>query len=553
MPPNLVTLFAHVMSRVNEGGRSSRSSPHSWDEVLQSASSPGSTSSGLFPMSAQDWRKAEAFSAQLQSLLAARQSRCASNGHSQAARHCVNGVASSCSPCVVGSLEHSKEDVASQTESMSSTSSSTSSSAGKGFSYANGKVKGKAKSMAIHAGSFDTPSGDAGTATPNPLVAWPHHSAHRVTPKESSRAGEPSAPSKLIGRVAASRRVNGSADGAVASLAVSHQPGPGAFETPIHSSQHAAPPGAPGGGTSRSRDNSPSRYPARLRSRRFPQLGGSGENSEVKPPRTLGQGADTVDEDDQAQRARRPSPRNSRSSPARGEHPQDWLVASGSVASAQQHEQLNEADCQRNGMRTRTAQKAAHELEPANGPHSGTYRSHAEAVTIGSPAAMEFRQSPPPIVSVATGGGISNPKLEATARPRQVLEGRVRANPVPRSSVGGRNYTDNQVRQLGLIEASVVSSATAKDRAMYNLPRQGRTLTLTNVFKFVALRGAGAMYRLATEKQIEAHTGRHSNFYDGKIDSRVVGIIRRDIGDETITKSRKFSKVLLSLIAEGES
>lgn len=552
MPPNLVTLFAHVMSRANEGGRSSRSSPHRWDEVLQSASSPGSTSPGLFPMSAQDWRKAEAFSAQLQSLLAARQSRCASNGHSQAAGHSVNGIASSCSPCVVGSVEHSKEDVASQTESMSSTSSSISS-AGKSFPCANGKVKGKAKSMVIHAGGFDTPSADAGTATPNPSVVWPHHSAPRVTPKESNRAGEPSAPSKFIGRMAASRRVNGSADGAVASLAVSHQPGPGAFETPVHSSQHAAPPGAPGGGASRSRDNSPSRYPARLRSRRFPQLGGSGENPEVKPPRSLGQGTDIVDEDDQARRARRPSPRNSRSSPARGEHPQDWLVATGSGVSAQQHDQLNEADCQRNGMRTRMAQKAAHELEPANGSSSGTYRSHAEGITLGSPAAMEFRQSPPPIVSVAAAGGVSNPKLEATTRPRQVPEGRLRANPVPRSSVGGRNYTDNQVRQLGLIEASVVSSATAKDRAMYNLPRQGRTLTLTNVFKFVALRGAGAMYRLATEKQIEAHTGRHSNFYDGKIDSRVVGIIRRDIGDETITKSRKFSKVLLSLIAEGES
>lgn len=122
---------------------------------------------------------------------------------------------------------------------------------------------------------------------------------------------------------------------------------------------------------------------------------------------------------------------------------------------------------------------------------------------------------------------------------------------MPRSSVGGRNYTDNHVKQLGLIEASVVASATVKDRAMYNLPRQGRTLTLTNVFKFIALRGADVMYNLASEKQVEAHTGRHSNFFDGKIDARIVGIIKKDIGDEAITKSRKFSKILLSLIAEG--
>jgi len=140
-------------------------------------------------------------------------------------------------------------------------------------------------------------------------------------------------------------------------------------------------------------------------------------------------------------------------------------------------------------------------------------------------------------------------------RPRQVLQGGRsggRAAPLLRSSVGGRNYTDNHVKQLGLIEAAVVASATARDRAAYNLPRQGRTLTLTNVFKFIALHGAGAMYRMAIDKQVEAHTGRHSNFFDGKIDARIVAVIKKDIGDEVITKSRKFSKILLSLIAEGE-
>lgn len=225
------------------------------------------------------------------------------------------------------------------------------------------------------------------------------------------------------------------------------------------------------------------------------------------------------------------------------------------------------------GMRTRAAPRASHELDSASAmPSSGASSSPLPGActpqmgtgAVVSPEPMSFRPAPPPIISssaaaaavAVTAAVRPSPRAELVApRPRQVLQGGRsggRAAPLLRSSVGGRNYTDNHVKQLGLIEAAVVASATARDRATYNLPRQGRTLTLTNIFKFIALHGAGAMYRLAMNKQVEAHTGRHSNFFDGKIDARIVGVIKKDIGDEVITKSRKFSKILLSLIAEGD-
>ncbi|CAM9494405.1 unnamed protein product [Chrysoparadoxa australica] len=122
---------------------------------------------------------------------------------------------------------------------------------------------------------------------------------------------------------------------------------------------------------------------------------------------------------------------------------------------------------------------------------------------------------------------------------------------VVRTSVGGRNYTDEQLKQLNLIEAQVVAEATQADHCCFNLPRQGRTLTLTNIFKFIVLQGAGTMHKLACTMRTEDRTGRHCNFYDGKIDSRIVSLVKVDINDERITQSRKFSKVLLALIAEG--
>jgi hypothetical protein len=43
--------------------------------------------------------------------------------------------------------------------------------------------------------------------------------------------------------------------------------------------------------------------------------------------------------------------------------------------------------------------------------------------------------------------------------------------------------SDEQLRQLQLIEAEVVARALPSDHVAFNLPRQGRTLTLTNMFK----------------------------------------------------------------------
>ncbi|KAG5176958.1 hypothetical protein JKP88DRAFT_249173 [Tribonema minus] len=120
-----------------------------------------------------------------------------------------------------------------------------------------------------------------------------------------------------------------------------------------------------------------------------------------------------------------------------------------------------------------------------------------------------------------------------------------------RTSVGGRNYTDEQLRQLQLIEAEVVARATPGDHAAFNLPRQARTLALTNMFKYIALRGAARLHAMAVARGLEGRTGRHSNFYDGKIDTRIVAVVKHDMDDAAATASRKFSKVLLSLLAEG--
>lgn len=603
MPPNLLALFAHVMSRANEGSRGSAA--HSWDEVLTpapSASSDGGSPTGPCPMSAQDWRKAEAFSVHLQSLIAARHTRCkSSNGIGRGGGGSgYNNHISNIAPFSTAAEGGRSSSTAASSASNSRAAAASASSVGKGLQLANGKVKGKAKPQALQAsqaGPSNAPSatvtaaGGGVAATPNPAPMWTRNIVPRVTPKEQSRAGEPSAPLKVVGRIAASRRVNGDAEGAVASLAVSRA-GPGAFETPSHSSYHAARTGAPPAESFRGREHSPSRYPARLRSRRFPQLGGSRESPEPPQPRGFGHGAAEgagVD-GDQTQGGRRLSPRNSHPSLARedgrgfsSDHSsaRDWRVAAaegGGAACAftqlghrnndtnnNHHYDHNDGDDddddgdgnQNYGMRTRTAPKAVHDLGVAMASPSGTCTPQMAPAAVASPEPMDFRQAPPPIVAATAAGGAGsgpNSRAEVAAKPRQVLQGGrsgARVPPVPRSSVGGRNYTDNHVKQLALIEAAVVASATVKDRATYNLPRQGRTLTLTNVFKFIALQGAGVMYSLASEKQVEAHTGRHSNFFDGKIDARIVGIIKKDIGDEAITKSRKFSKILLSLIAEG--
>ncbi|CAM9160193.1 unnamed protein product [Hapterophycus canaliculatus] len=674
MPPNLVTLFAHVMSRAIEGGNRG-SAAHGWDEVLNAtcaqssspspSSSASSSSSGTIspgpccPMSAQDWRKAEAFSVHLQSLLAARQTLCKSNSN--------------------GSIRGERDAAAAATTAGHSNGGGISSSfhggpppsTGEGRSSSTpGPINGQGTTSYLdRGGKHSTPhnngrlknsrakplTSSGSAATPNPAPAWPRQHAPRVTPKEPSRVsgGEPSAPIKAAGRVAVSRRVNGGAEGAVASLAVSRA-GPGAFETPAHTTsnhhhlhQHPSRAAAAAaaaavaaaelpcsdkdnnhnnnGNGLRGRDHSPSRYPARLRSRRFPQLGSSGESPEPQL-RGLGHhhhhGASGVGslDDDQSQGGRRLSPRHSQSmlllrehgrglsSEDRHHHSHDWLVAAAGAAERGETERggcgirggagvFTQVNHERNahaqdghtsegfGMRTRAAPKSSHELPSSatavssRGPSSSSSSPLAGASTpqmgtgaVVSPVPMDFRPAPPPIMSAAAAaaavaavaagggggstGGRPSPRVEVAApRPRQVLQGGGRsggrAAPLPRSSVGGRNYTDNHVKQLGLIEAAVVASATARDRATYNLPRQGRTLTLTNIFKFIALRGAGTMYRLAMDKQVEAHTGRHSNFFDGKIDARIVGVIKKDIGDEAITKSRKFSKILLSLIAEG--
>ncbi|CAB1110757.1 unnamed protein product [Ectocarpus sp. CCAP 1310/34] len=659
MPPNLMTLFAHVMSRANEGGSRGSAAAHGWDEVLNAAasSSPSSTtsssssssSSGTIspgpccPMSAQDWRKAEAFSVHLQSLLAARDALCGSNGRSSSSSSSRGaGATAGGSGQSNGASSSSFYGPQSGAEGRSSPASSGPADGrepspfpgGRKDStpHANGRAKGgRAKAPAAPSGAAATPNNAAGTA-------WPQH-VPGATPKESSSRGggeEPSAPIKAVGRVAVSRRVNGGAEGAIASLAVSRA-GPGAFETPAHTTSHhhhhlhhvhhhadrAGAAGVPGtedssggGGNNslRGREHSPSRYPARLRSRRFPQLTGGGESPDSQPPphhhhdhRTEGAGMDGL-EGHQSQGGRRLSPRHSPPASVGREHghgvppdarrqhnAHDWVVTagaekraagaggggSGSASRGEEggvsthdggsgHEGGGGRAGEGFGMRTRAAApKGSYELGPAavasSGPSSsplpGACTPQMTTGAVVSPVPMNFRSAPPPIMSAAAAvaavaAGRPSPRAEVAApRPRQVLQGGGRsggrAAPLPRSSVGGRNYTDNHVKQLGLIEAAVVASATARDRATYNLPRQGRTLTLTNVFKFIALRGAGAMYRLAMDKQVEAHTGRHSNFFDGKIDARIVGVIKKDIGDEAITKSRKFSKILLSLIAEG--
>lgn len=529
-------------------------------------------------MSAQDWRKAEAFGVQLQALISARNARCTANGKGR-------NAAGQNDDSSVGSS--SSSDSSSVTASHCAQAPAAGPAGGKPVPYANGKAKGKARppqvtQLAQAAGHPSVPQAGStsnGTATPAPSqVTMPRQSGPRVTPKEPSRAcGEPSAPTKVVSRVAAARRVNGAAEGAIATLAVSRA-GPGAFETPSHSHQHMKSPGehGEGGAHTRDRDASPSRYPARLRSRRFPPLGGSGDAQEltqlVDMGMGIGHGGDKIEEEgDPPNGSRRLSPRHShdplpcvgggRSLPTAEQHyPNGWDTAADDELSARVDQSDDEeAGDDSYGMRSRAL------LKPA-----GHLMGSGETVTLGgavTPKPSAVNTAAPPVhfgavrtmtssdAPIAVVGGPSA-KTHPPPRPRQVLQGGGGRSgsraPMPRSSVGGRNYTDNHVKQLALIEAAVVASATPQDKSTYNLPRQGRTLTLTNVFKFVALRGAGTMYALAHAKQVEAHTGRHSNFFDGKIDARIVGIIKRDIGDEAITKSRKFSKILLSLVAEGE-
>lgn len=530
-----MALFAHVMSRATEGSRGGTS--HAWEEVLQP---PTDGEPSPFPMSAQDWRKAEAFSALLQGLIIARRDLYSANGGGRDLA-VENGGSSTPAPSDTNSSCSSSAD-SNGSEGPASTA-PLPGSTGKFAPHSNGKVKSKSKPSTPHSSH----GASVGTATPAPeTTALSRQQVPRVTPKESSRAGEPSAPTKVVGRLAAARRVNGGAEGAVASLAGSRS-GPGAFETPSHSS-HMVSPGDVTGAGSRGREHSPSRYPARLRSRRFPQLGSGGETPEVLQPRGVVEACDADGEGDQGEGKR--SPRHPQSL-SRGQarilsvdhQSQDWLGEGGGAQGASGEH----GDDPSYGMRTRPVPKPPSASGPATVTPVGASTPQASTMAVVAMGGDYPAATGPAIHALAS--------RDEVPRPRQVLQGGRSASraPVPRSSVGGRNYTDNHVKQLGLIEAAVVASATPEDHAMYNLPRQGRTLTLTNVFKFVALQGANKMYNLAAEKQVEAHTGRHSNFFDGKIDARIVGVIKKDIGDEAITKSRKFSKILLSLVAEGES
>lgn len=566
IPPNLLTLFAHIMCRTTEEGSARESTAsHSWDEVLQPAAGGGKKNSHPFPMNAQDWCKAEVFSDHLQSLIAAYHTQFTATdsvGGRRAAVQNGNCAASATSGGGGGTTASSASHA----------------------TYANGKAKGKGRPAqqhpqsqpqpaASHARSSNADSSN-GTVTPAPSdVAMPRQHCPRVTPREPSRSSaEPSAPTKVVGRVAASRRVNGVAEGAVASLAVSRA-GPGAFETPSHAHHDMASHrdqrvgGGVGAGNSadqtRSREHSPSRYPARLRSRRFPQLGGGGETPELPPLREMdtGHGGEDVDGDnDPPNGIRRLSPRTAHSS-AEQHYPNGWIGGAGDGLSPRSDHGVEDEERDGHGMRSSDIPKPPRGLTNGGAQlvtSAGAVTPQPSALNTASPPPVNFGGTRPIMGSSGVSAGGSNAKPKAAPRPRQVLQsggggGRSGSRtPVPRSSVGGRNYTDNHVKQLILIEAAVVASATQQDHATYNLPRQGRTLTLTNVFKFVALRGAGVMYSLANAKQVEAHTGRHSNFFDGKIDARIVAIIRKDIGDEAITKSRKFSKILLSLIAEGK-
>lgn len=513
MPQNLAVLFTHIMSKASEGTHGSPA-VCSWEEVLQL---PAGGDPPPFPMSAQDWRKVEAFSSLLQHLIDARHALSpptkACNGKSEK---------SAISPATSDAAASATPRAPAARSSVSDTPQANSGSTGIG------------KLLPAH----ETPGGySLGTATPAPGSAMPVQSMPRVTPKETSRAGEPSAPMKPVGRVAASRRGNGGAEGAVASLATTKS-GPGAFETPCHSNHTTSPRDAESV-SARGRDHSPSRYPARLRSRRFPQLSGGGYSPEQHPvPSESGHHADS-----DAQSPRSPSATASRA--VLNNHT-PYLPGAVSDSPGASFGRADDEGV--SGMTSRTAPHSPQEsLGKASASHANT---NTPAAAVQKSTAV---QDPSKAATLAANGTPSNAVLETGQRLRTTGSGGRSGSRAPllRSSVGGRNYTDHQVKQLVLIEQAVIANATPEDQATYNLPRQGRTLTLTNIFKFVALHGANTMYNLATSMQVESHTGRHSNFFDGKIDARIVSVIRKDIGDEAITKSRKFSKILLSLVAEG--
>ncbi|CAM9666179.1 unnamed protein product [Discosporangium mesarthrocarpum] len=580
MPPKLKALFTHVINGL--GDRDCSPAVHKWEEVLDS--------SGSFSLDIDDWHTVEAFSVELQGLLATRRLHNLPNGK----------------------VEHIGETDCDSLAYLAPRAHATPSDAHQAPSHSQGRIlKGKTRTM--RAGALDSGTTDAATPVGEPDCT--RRSVHRVTPKEVFRGSEPSAPLKSVPRLGPGCRRPGVPDGAVTSLASGQGPGPGAFETPSHSQVLGDLPTSPVS----AEEPSPSRYPARVRSRRFPQLGGGGgmESSETSTRLRAGMGIEDVSSEGEhspiatGRRGVSPSPFLAHSLPPGLGHSSG---AGGGVRKAMRHmaRQLDAScgggnqgipgggarceggvpatveDLNRDGgggsggggrggggggctgyvMRTRGAPRsgrrglAAAVVTPvgatmlveglARGP-----RSDPRPATNG-PATGESAVSPPSPATSAAGNGSSEGGggggAAAVLVPRE--GGRFRLPPqnsryVTRASVGGRNYTDGHLKQLGMIEAAVVGNASAGDHASFNLPRQGRTLTLTNIFKFVALRGAAGMYGLAQAKRVEEHTGRHSNFFDGKIDARVVGVIKRDIADEGITKSRKFSKILLSLIAEG--
>lgn len=69
--------------------------------------------------------------------------------------------------------------------------------------------------------------------------------------------------------------------------------------------------------------------------------------------------------------------------------------------------------------------------------------------------------------------------------------------------------------------------------------------------QYIALRGVAGIYTDVLRCGIEQRCGKHSNFYDGKIDARIVAVIKRDMADDALTQSRKFSKTLLAYLAEA--
>ncbi|KAG5180795.1 hypothetical protein JKP88DRAFT_323042 [Tribonema minus] len=172
-------------------------------------------------------------------------------------------------------------------------------------------------------------------------------------------------------------------------------------------------------------------------------------------------------------------------------------------------------------------------------PPAAAAASAAERSKSAKRAANRRAQPRPPAETIAAiaAENFTDAELDAAlVQPQQ------RARFAVRASIGGRNYTDAQLAALQGIEARVAARATDADRAAFSLPRQARTLALTNMFKYIALRGAAQMHALAVLRGLHTCGGKHSNFYDGKIDARVVAIVRRDVGDDVATQTRKFSK-----------